>query len=105
MITFHFAVDACTSLRKLLSCAWPSIVRLGSLIVSRHCCDTGLASDGISSAKTLRVDWGAVGARSGAPVLGLLHVPPADALALRNERSSRKNISRFWPQRKLRYSP
>src|SRR4051794_11073207 len=99
MTTFHLASDAFTSLTKRSNCALPSSVRLGSLILSLHFCDTGAENDGTSTENTWRVDCGAVGARSGSCVCGLSQVPPADALALRNERSSSRNRSRFLPQR------
>src|SRR2546423_10886854 len=102
MTTFHFAVEDLTAFRKVLSCSWPSIVRWGLLMASRHACDTGCDSDGVIAAKLLRVLCGAVGARSADPgVDGLSQTPFADALALRNERSSRKNSSRFLPQRSV----
>src|SRR5262249_15618140 len=103
MTTFHLAVDDFTALRKVFSWFWPSIVRFGLLIASRHACETGLASEGTSAEKTLRTLCGAVGARSGSPgVDGLSQTPLAEALALRNERSSRKKSSRFLPQRSVR---
>ena len=102
MTTFHFAFEVSTARRKRLRCALPRKVRLGLLSLSLQACETGWESEGMTAANTLRVLCGAVGARSGWPVSGLSQMPPADALALRKERSSRKNISRFLPQRKLR---
>src|SRR5215210_2390558 len=102
MITLKRAVELLTARRKRFFWRAPRNVLAELRMLSRHACETGCASDGSTSANTARVDWGAVGATSGRPVLGLLQTPPASALALRNERSSRKNTSRFLPQRKLR---
>src|SRR3954451_7855984 len=102
MTTFHVAFEASTALVKAASCFCPSIVRFGLLIVSRHDCETGWDSDGTRAANTFRTLCGAVGARSGWPVSGLSHAWFAEALALRKERSSRKNSSRFLPQRSVR---
>src|SRR5436190_22182453 len=105
MTTFHRALDDSTSWRNWWSCAWPSIVRLGLSILRLQAGDTGSLSDGISALKTLRLLCGAVGAGSGWPVSGLSQVPLAEAFALRNERSSRKNSSRFLHQRAVRQMP
>src|ERR687897_199238 len=105
MITFQRALELSTSRTKRLSWRWPRNGRLGSLIVRLHSCETGWSSEGISAENRFRVDVGAVGARSGAPVDGLSQVPLKLALAARNERSSRKKISRFLPQRNFRYRP
>src|SRR5262245_57276863 len=102
MTTFHLASDDLTALMKPLSCFWPRNVRFGLFIVSRHCCETGLASDGTSTENAFRTFCGAVGARSGWPVDGLSQTWFAEALALRKERSSRKKISRFLPHRSVR---
>src|SRR5215211_546332 len=103
MTTLNVAVELWMSRLNAASWRLPRNVRFGSLIRSLHACGAGWASDGTSSENVLRVDCGAVGARSGEPgVLGLSQVPPCDALASRNERSSRKNTSRFLPQRNLR---
>ena len=102
MTTFHVAFERLTAFTKSLYCLVPSIVRFGLLIVFRQACETGCESDGTSAANALRVFCGAVGARSGWPVCGLSQTPFADALALRNERSSRKKSSRFLPQRTVR---
>src|SRR5512132_1165810 len=102
MTTFHFAFDDLTAFKKSLYCLVPSIVRFGLLIVLRQACETGCESDGTSAANALRTFCGAVGARSGWLVDGLLQTPFADAFALRNERSSRKKIWRFLPQRSVR---
>src|SRR4051794_25938101 len=98
MTTFHRAFEDSTSWRKRLYCAWPSMVRCELLILSLHFCATGAESDGIRDEKIFRLLSGAVGARSGSPgVCGLSQTPLAEALALRNDRSSRKNSSRFLP--------
>src|SRR5436190_8303105 len=102
MTTFHFAFDALTSCRNRFSCALPRKVLFGLLIASLHCWETGWLSEGMRKANRARVAGGAVGARSGWPVWGLSQTPFADAFALRNERSSRKNTCRFLPQRKVR---
>ena len=104
MTTFQVAFEALIAVHEALRAgALPSIVRFGSLIASRQACGDRVArATGSSAANALRVRCGAVGARSGAPVAGLSQTPFAEALALRNERSSRKKISRFLPQRKLR---
>src|SRR6185295_13696565 len=102
MTTFQFAVEPLTASRNRVSCAPPRNVWFRLLIASLQVCETGLERDGTIAEKKLRVLCGAVGARSGWPVSGLSHLWFADAFALRNERSSRKKISRFLPQRKLR---
>src|SRR3954453_1222043 len=103
MTTLKRAFELLISRTKRSNCFFPSIVRLGSLIVSRHAWETGWLSpvDGNTAPNTLRVDCGRVGARSGRPVLGLLQTPSFDALAERNERSSRKKVSRLPPQRRV----
>src|SRR5215213_9685594 len=106
MITLNVADERWTSRLNAASWVLPRNVRFGSLIRSLHACGAGWASDGTSAENTLRVYCGAVGARSGEPdPAGLSQVPPADAFASRNERSSRKNTSRFLPQRNFRYRP
>src|SRR3954471_15659509 len=106
MMTLNVAVERLTSRLNAASWRLPRNVRLGSLIRAVQAGGGGVRTDGTSTRKRLRVDCGAVGARSGDPdPAGLSHVPPCDALASRNERSSRKNTSRFLPQRKLRYRP
>ena len=76
---------------KAAYCAAPSIVRAGSFSAARQAGGTGFRSPGARSANASRTACGAVGARS----------PPHTpfALALRNERSSRKKSSRCLPQR------
>src|SRR4051812_31921244 len=105
MTILNVAFDRRTARTKALNWRAPSIVRCGERIASRHACATGCASDGMTSAKSARWDGGAVGARSGWPVAGLLQTPAALALADRNERSSRKKSSAARPQRKRRYRP
>src|SRR4029079_626782 len=105
MITLKRAVDFETAFLKAASWRAPRNVRLGLLIVSRHACDTGAASDGVTVENSVRVVCGAVGARSGLPVCGLSHTWLASAFALRKLRSSRKNSSIFFPHRKDRYRP
>ena len=101
--SFQRAFDeSSTSLTNRLYWRLPSIVWFGSVIASLHAWETGSASDGASAEKNSAVLGGTVGARSGKPVAGLSQVPPAEALALRNERSSRKNSSRFFPHRNVR---
>src|SRR4051812_38243770 len=102
MMILNFAVDAFTAFVKRVYWAAPSIVVFGLWIASRHAGDTGCASDGVTIANVLRTRCGAVGARSGLPVSGLLHTPVALAFGDRNERSSRKNTSAFLPHRKVR---
>src|SRR5205085_853634 len=104
MITLKVAVERLIAVWNILSWREPSIVRLGSLIVSRHGCATGAVNDGATAANSARTDPGAVGARSGLPVCGLSQVwiVGLPALALRNERSSSRKISRFLPQRNER---
>src|SRR3954452_21574000 len=102
MMILNFAFDAFTAFVKRVNCAEPSIVVFGLWIASRHCCETGRASGGVTIANVSPTRCGAVGARSGAFVSGLLHTPPALALGDRNERSSRKNSSAFEPHLKLR---
>src|SRR3954452_10461642 len=104
-MTFHVAFEALIAFVNRLYWRGPSMVRFGSLIASLHCCDTGCLSDGTSSEKSVRVLCGPVGARSGWPVSGLSHWWLAEALALRNERSSSMNTSRLRPQRNERYRP
>src|SRR3954468_9430862 len=105
MMILNFAFEPFSRFSKSLSWSAPRNVRLGSRIVSRQACDTGFDSDGVIAENTLRTRCGAVGARSGAFVSGLLHTPFVTALAERNERSSRKKTSAFLPQRKLRKRP
>src|SRR4051794_16310874 len=105
MMTFQVAFEALIALVKRAYWRAPSIVRLGSLIASLHCWDTGCLNDGTRSEKSVRWAVGAVGARSGWPVSGLSHVWLADAFALRNERSSSMKTSRLRPQRNVRYRP
>src|SRR5215213_10050801 len=100
MTTLNFAFDAFTALVKRVYWSCPSSVWFGLLIASRHDCDTGWASDGVTIANTFRTRCGAVGARSGAFVSGLMH--ESSAFAVRNERSSRKKTSAFLPHLKLR---
>src|SRR3954471_1367175 len=100
MTILNLAVDAFTAFVKRVYCAAPSIVEVGLLIASRHDCGTGRASDGVMIANLSLRRWGAVGARSGAFVSGLMHA--SSALGERNERSSRKNTSAFLPHLKLR---
>src|SRR3954467_12134107 len=95
MTTFQRAVDRLTAFVNWLYWRAPRKVRPGLRIVSRHCWDTGWASDGTRIAKKSRVDWGAVGARSGLWVCGLSQTWFASAFAERKERSSRKKTSRF----------
>src|SRR4051794_27230193 len=104
MITFQRAVEWSTASVKRLYWREPRKVRLGLRIAARQAGETGWLSPvaGRAAPNTVRVDCGAVGARSRRWVCGLLQTPPADALAERKERSSRKNSSRFLPQRKLR---
>src|SRR3954469_154028 len=97
MMILNVASDFFSALVKRAYWLAPSIDRSALRIVSRHCGDTGFASDGISSANVLRLLCGAVGARSGWPVSGLLQTPLALALGDRNERSSRKKTSAFLP--------
>src|SRR5215208_8092075 len=106
MITLNVADERCTSRLKASSWRLPRNDRFGSLIRATQAGGAGLRSAGTRIPNTLRVDCGAVGARSGDPEPGgLSHTPPSDAFASRNERWSRKNTSRFLPQRNLRYSP
>src|SRR5437588_367205 len=79
-------------------------VPTGPVVTSRMPLFVGPPCEGAKKANALRTLWGAVGAKSGALVDGLLQVPMVGlpAFALRNERSSRKNSSRFLPQRKGR---
>src|SRR3954447_22789334 len=102
MTTFHFAVEFSTFARNRLTCAPPRKLRLRLLILSLQACETGSAGDGTTAENVLRVLCGAVGAKSGWPVSGLSQTWLADALPLRNERSSRKNTWRFFPQRTVR---
>ena len=102
MTTFHVAFERLTSLTNRLSCACRGRFGLGLLILSLQACETGWAREGTSAAKALRMFCGAVGARSGWPVSGLSQTWLADALPLRNERSSRKKSWRFLPQRTVR---
>src|SRR5438477_5659651 len=104
MTTFHFAVEALTWSMKRLSCGLPRKVRFGSLILFLQAWETGVLRPvaGSTAPKAFRTFCGAVGARSGWPVLGLSQTWFAEALALLKERSSRKNTWRFLPQRKLR---
>src|SRR4051812_23271475 len=104
-MTLKRAFEFEMSWTKRLSWRGPGIGREGSLMVSRHACETGAANDGMTAANCWRTAVGSVGARSGWPVCGLSQTPPALALAERNDRSSRKNSSRFLPQRRVRYSP
>src|SRR2546430_15976906 len=101
MITLNAAFELLTAVSNLPSWREPSIVRFESLMAFRQAGDTGAASDGAIGVKALRTSCGAVGAKSGLLVIGLLHVliVGLPAFALRNERSSRKNSSRFLPQR------
>ena len=55
MITLKRAFERFTSRRKRASWRWPRKVRFGLRIVSRHCWDTGSASDGVTTANGLRV--------------------------------------------------
>src|SRR5215212_2816567 len=105
MITLKRAVERETAFSNAASCRLPRKVRFGSLIAAVHAGETGCDSDGVTAENSVRVDCGAVGARSGRPVCGLSHTWLASAFALRNERWSRKNASRFLPQRKDRYRP
>ena len=104
MTTFQRAFERLDVVQEARCTArWPSMVRFGLLIASLQAWDTGCVSDGISARRALRVLAGAVGARSGWPgVSGLSQTPFAEALALRNDRSSRKKSSRFLPQRTVR---
>src|SRR3954462_10532004 len=102
MMILNLAVDAFTAFVKRVYWAAPSIVEFGLWIASRHACEPGRDSDGVTIAKVSRTRCGAVGARSGAFVSGLLHTPPASAFDDRNERSSRKKTSAFAPHLKLR---
>src|SRR3954471_4360480 len=99
MTTLNLAFDAFTCLMNLLRWAMPRKVRFGSLILFLHFCDTGWLNDETRAENRVRVFCGAVGARSGWWVSGLSQVWLADALALRNERSSSRKTSRFLPQR------
>src|SRR3954453_14026408 len=105
MTTLNRDVDREKAFSNAASCRFPRNVRFGSLMREVHAGGTGWASDGVTPAKSVRVVCGAVGARSGSPVCGLSHTWPSSALALRNERSSRKNTWRFLPQRNERYRP
>src|SRR2546421_1671373 len=100
-MTLKVAFDLSMSPMKRWNCAFPSMVRLGSLILSLQACETGCENDGMTSAKVLRLDCGRVGARSGLWVCGLSQVCLAEAFALRNERSSRRKSCRFLPQRSV----
>src|SRR3954470_22895011 len=100
MMILNFAVDFFTAFVKRVYCAAPSIDWLGLLIASRHDCDTGLASDGVTIANLSLKRCGAVGARSGAFVSGLMQA--SSTFVVRKERSSRKNTSAFLPHLKLR---
>src|SRR4051795_11400672 len=100
MMILNLAVDAFTAFVKRVYWAEPSIVVFGLWIASRHACGTGRASDGVTIANVLRTRCGAVGARSGAFVSGLMQA--SSALGDRNERSSRKKTSAFLPHLKLR---
>src|SRR5215213_2316568 len=105
-MTLNVPVERLTSRLHAASWRWPRNVRFCALIRSMQPGGGGLRNDGTRTPNRLRVDCGAVGARSGDPdPTGLSHVPLCDALASRNERSSRKNTSRFLPQRNLRYRP
>src|SRR5919202_6444073 len=103
--TLNVADDRLIAAVKLSYCCLPKNVRVASSRAARHCGRTGWRSEGTASASRLRLGVGTVGARSGSPVCALSQVWLADALALRNDRSSRKKASRFLPQRKDRYSP
>src|SRR4051812_6321220 len=102
MTILNLAVDFFTASVKRLYCADPRNVLFGSRIASRQACDTGFENEGTSNAKKLRMRCGAVGARSGAFVSGLLQTVVALTFWSRKDRSSRKNTSAFLPQRKLR---
>src|SRR5439155_24466870 len=104
-MTLKVAFDRSMSFMKRWNCAFPSMVRLGSLILSLHACETGCENDGMKNAKVVRVDCGRVGARSGLCVCGLSQVCLKDALALLNERSSSRKSCRFFPHRSVLYSP
>src|SRR4051794_39966259 len=105
MTTLNREVECETARSNAASWRLPRKVRSGLLILSLHALETGWDSDGVTSENSVRVDCGAVGARSGLCVCGLSHTCPSSALALRNERSSRKKTWRFLPQRKERYRP
>src|SRR5687767_3614021 len=105
MMILNVAFERRTSATKRWNWRLPSIVRPGSLMRSLHACDTGWRNDGTISENVARLAGGAVGARSGALVSGLLQVPPALALASRNERSSSMKNSALRPQRNRRYRP
>src|SRR3954453_2125082 len=98
MITLNVAVDCFTAAVNLANCPVPRNVRLGSLIVWTQPGLGGSARGGYTAANVLRADCGAVGPRSGLP-LRSSHWWLALAFAERNERSSRKNTSRFLPHR------
>ena len=101
MTTFHFAFDDLTAFRKSLYCLVPSIVRVR--VVDRV--EAGLR-DGLRERRDERREPLRRLRRGGREVglagAGLSQAPFADALALRNERSSRKKSSRFLPQRSVR---
>src|SRR3989304_1006362 len=94
---FHVAVDALIALVNAAYCRAPSIVRAGSFRAARHAGGTGFFRAGARLENASRTACGAVGARSPLHTLA--------AFPLRNERSSRKNSSRFLPQRTVRYRP
>src|SRR5918999_5835582 len=99
MMIFQVAVERATARVTRLNWPAPSMLRSGLLIAARQAGGTGWASEGEMRANVLRIRCGAVGAKSGRPVCGLLHTPVELAFASRNERWSRKNSSTFRPQR------
>src|SRR4030088_641122 len=101
MITLNVAVERLIAALNRASWLRPSIVRFGSLIALRQAALTGWDNDGEIAANADLTSGGAVGARSGAPLDGLSQAWTVGlpALALRNERSSRRKSSRFLPQR------
>src|SRR4051794_129034 len=104
MTTFHFALELVTSDMNRSYWRLPSIVRFGSLITARQAGSTVLVRpvDGSTAPNVFLTPCGAVGARSGAFVVGLSQAPLAEAFASRKERRSRKKTSRFLPQRNVR---
>src|SRR4051812_24185023 len=99
MTTLKVALDRLIALSKRASWGLPSIVRLGSLITAWHwAAFEKLANAGLGISCGRR-RAGSCGIGSGCPVDEFVQAGSVAADLLRKERSSRKKISRFLPQR------
>ena len=99
MITLKVALDRLIALSKRASWGLPSIVRLGSLITAWHWAAVGKLANAGFGISCGRRRAGSCGIGSGCPVDRVRAGRIGGRGLLRKERSSRKKISRFLPQR------